>query len=262
MSMDTDRLSGVKYQSHAEPNIYFQNCFTTNHSSQNTSAAAQLDSENETSEEYSVIQRSNTVKVTNEKQLMKIKVLVIVAVSVMSVFLALAIGLALFATMHSQKQLSLPDIAMEVTKHVTPLQGNLTVLKNQLIDVYTKQVNEHAKKIKQLNKINGQQTQTLNEYAQQIQQLIEINGQQTETLNEYAQQFQQLNEINSQQTQTLNEYAQQIQTSNDITETISNDLAEYAQQTGIMEDNVNQYRAMVDQLRNNLSTVPSKSMHE
>lgn len=239
--MDADRLSGVKYQSHTEPNIYFQNCFTTDYSSQNTSAAAQLNSENETSEVNSGIQRRNSVKVTDEKQVMKIKVLVIVAVSVMSVFLALAIGLALFATIHSQKQLSLPDIALEVAKHVTPLQGNLTVLKNQLIDVYTKQVNEHAQEIQQLNEINGQQTQTLNEYAQQIQHLNEINGQQT---------------------QTLNEYAQQIQTSNDVTEMISNDLAEYAQQTGIMEDNLNQYRAMVDQLRNNLSTVPSKSMHE
>ena len=92
------------------------------------------------------IQRRNTIKVTDEKQVMKTKVLMIFAVSVMSIFLALAIGLAFFATMRSQKQLSLPDIAEEVAKHVTPLQGNLTVLKSQLIDVYTKhaQLNEQA----------------------------------------------------------------------------------------------------------------------
>ena len=71
--MDTDRLSGVKYQSHAEPNIYFLNRFTTesDQSSQNTSPAAQLNFENETSEETSGIQWSNTIKITDDKQVTK-----------------------------------------------------------------------------------------------------------------------------------------------------------------------------------------------
>ena len=266
--MDADRLSGVNYRSHAEPNIYFQRPFksdhsnqntspaaqqsseiiyfqpqfitdhssqntspaaqqsseiiyfqpqfTTDHSSQNTSPAAQQNSENESSEENSRIQWRNTVKVTDEKQVMKIKVLMIVAVSVMSVFLALAISLALFAITHNQKQLLLSDIAEEVTKHVIPLQGNLTALEIQLINVYTKQLNEH----------------------------------------------QQLNETNGEQTQTLNEYAQRIQILNDITEMTNNDLAGYTQRTRIMEANINQNRALVDQTSNKLSAVPSKSKHE
>lgn len=218
--MDANRLSGVNYRSHTEPNIYFQNQFISDHSSQNTSPAAQQNPENETLEENRGIHWRNTVKVTDEKKAMEIKMLMIVAVSVMSVFIALAIGLALFATMHSQKQLSLSDVAEEVTNHVAPLQGNVTVLKNQLIDIHTKQQTEHAQIIQQLNEINSQQTQTLNEYAQQIRSL------------------------------------------NDNTEMISNDLAEYAQRTGTMEYNINQNRALIDQIHNNLSKLPSKSMHE
>ena len=175
--MNTDRMSSVYYQSHTEPNIYFQPQFKTGAAARNTNPTALLNSRYESSEGNSGIQQRDTVKDTNEqlkKQMKKIKVLMIVAVSVIGAFLALAIGLAFLALIHSQKQLPLPDIDEEVTKHVAPLQGNLTLLNNQLNNIYAKQLNELA--------------QQVNESAEQTQTLNDISGMINDDLAEYAQQ--------------------------------------------------------------------------
>ena len=178
--MNTDRFS-LNYQSHAEPNIYLQPQFMSGAASHNTSPVTLQNSRDETSEENngSSIQQRDAVKIVDEqlkKQMKKIKVLLIVAVSVIGVFLALAIGLAFLATIHSQKQLPLPDIDEAVNKYVAPLQENLTVLKNQFIDIYAKQLNEYA----QLN-------QQMNKYAEQTQTLNDITDMINDDLAEYAQ---------------------------------------------------------------------------
>ena len=166
--MNTDRLCSVNYQSHAEPNIYLQPQFMTGH---NISPADLQNFRDETLEgNSSGIQQRNTVKIIDEQlkeQMKKIKVLMIVAVSVIGVFLALAIGLAFLATIHSQKQPPLLDIDEEVTRHVAPLQGNVTVLNNQLIDIHAKQLNEYAKLTQQMNEYD-EQTKTLNDITEMI----------------------------------------------------------------------------------------------
>ena len=123
----------------------------------------------------------DTVKIIDEQlkeQMKKIKVLMIVAVSVISVFLALAIGLAFLATIHCQKQPPLLDIDEEVTKHVAPLQGNVTVLNNQLIDIHAKQLNEYAKVTQQMNEYD-EQTKTLNDITEMISNDLAEYAQQT-----------------------------------------------------------------------------------
>lgn len=183
--IDTDALSSVNYQSHAEPNVYYQRQFipdTIAH--QITSPVTQQNSRNETSEESSDIQllQSNTSKIIDEqaiirKQLKKFKLSLVITVTMITVFfVALTmISLAFFASIRDcQTQLLLPDIAEKVTKQVVLLQGNLSVLKNQ-IDIHSQQLNEYA-----------QQIQTLNEYAQQTQTLNDITEMINNDLAEYA----------------------------------------------------------------------------
>lgn len=123
--MHTDKPSGIKCQLNEEPNVYFQNHSTNNHSSQNTSPTAQLKF---TSEENAIIYLwRNTIKVMDEKRAI---MFTIIAVVVIGVFLAFTIDLALFAIVQSQKQLTSADIVEEFAKHVMPLHGNLTVLKS------------------------------------------------------------------------------------------------------------------------------------
>ena len=172
-------MSSVYHQSHTEPNIYFQPPFVSGATSCNRSPAAVQNSRDETSEEISSILQRDTLRVIDEhleKHVKKIRVLLTVVVSVIGVFLALAIGLAFLATIHSQKQLPLPDIEIEVTKHVATLQGNLTALNNQLIHIHAKQLNEYA-----------QLTQQMNEYDQQAKTLNDITARIGSDLADYAQ---------------------------------------------------------------------------
>ena len=69
----------------------------------------------------------------------------------------------------------MPVIGEKVTQQVAPLQGNLSLLKNQ-IDAHTQQLNEYA-----------QQIQSLNEYAQQTQTQRDLIETINDTLAEYAQ---------------------------------------------------------------------------
>ena len=171
-------MSSVYYRSHAEPNVYFQPQLMTGTASHYRNPALHQNSRDETSDSSSIQQRDtvNIIDTKIKKQMKKIKMMLIVAVSVIGVFLALAIGLSFLATVNSQKQLPLPDIDEEVNKHVAPLQGNLTVLNNQLTNIYTEQLNQYA-----------QLTQQMNEYDQQAKTLNDITESIGDDLTEYTQ---------------------------------------------------------------------------
>ena len=180
--INTNALSNMNYQFHAEPNVYYHPSFISDAvGSQNTNHVTEQNSSNE---ESSGVQQISTSNIIDEeaiviKHLKKVKLSLIIAVTIITVFLVALtiITFALFASVQDgqTQQLPLPVIGEKVTQQVAPLQGNLSLLKNQ-IDAHTQQLNEYA-----------QQIQSLNEYAQQTQTQRDLIETINDTLAEYAQ---------------------------------------------------------------------------
>ena len=168
----------MNYQLRAEPNIYYQHPLADTIASQSTSPIThdQYSSRDET-QESSGTQQNDTSNIIGEqaiirKQMKKLKMSFIIAVTTIIAFLvALAIiSLVLLASRRdcqAQQRLVLPDIVIRVVKEVVSLQGNISMLKNQ-IDTNSEYLNEYAH---QTQALNNNISEKLNEYAHQTQEL-------------------------------------------------------------------------------------------
>ena len=182
----------MNYQLRAESNIYYQHQLADTLASQNTSPIThdQYNSRDEIPEESSGTQQndtSNNITIDEQaiirKQMKKLKMSFIVAVTtIIDVLVALAvISLVLLASRRdcqAQQQLVLPDIAVRVAEQVASLQGNLSVLKNQ-IDTNSEQLNEYAHQTRALNSITETISNDLAEYIQRTREVERSINQET-----------------------------------------------------------------------------------
>lgn len=179
--INTNALSNMNYQFHAEPNVYYNPSLVSDAVGSRNTNTSHITEQNSSNEESSAAQHSSASDIIDKeaivmKQLKKVKLSLIIAVTIITVFLVALtiITFALFASVQDgqTQQLPLPVIGEKVTQQVAPPQGNLSLLKDQ-IDAHTQQLNEYAQQIQTQRDLIETINDTLAEYAQQTARVEE-----------------------------------------------------------------------------------------